>query len=302
MDSQGKITSHLSGVFYRTISLIEEGIIPIYVFDGKPPEQKGEELERRRKVKEEAERKLEKAKEEGSKREMKKYSQMTSRLTSDMAEESQKLLNAMGIPVVQAPSEGEAEAAYLCSINKTWGAASQDYDSLLFGSTRLLRNLTITGKRKLPNKDVYVEVKPELIELQNLLKNLGISREQLIDIAILIGTDYDPEGVKGIGPKTALKLITKYGNIEKAVERGEIPKYILEFNIDKIRQLFLKPQVSDVNLSLDLGDPNVDEITRILVEEHNFSEDRVKNGIDRLIKSKKETKGLSRQTGLDQWF
>ncbi|MCY0883535.1 flap endonuclease-1 [Acidianus infernus] len=302
MDSQGRVTSHLSGIFYRTISLLEEGVIPIYVFDGKPPELKAQELERRRKIKEEAEKKLEKAKEEGETKELKKYSQMATRLTNDMAEESKKLLEAMGIPVVQAPSEGEAEAAYLCSQGYTWAAASQDYDSLLFGANKLIRNLTLTGKRKLPKKDVYVEIKPELIELESLLKKLGITREQLVDIGILIGTDYDPDGIKGIGPVTALRIIRKYGNIEKAVEKGELPKYILDLNINEIRSIFLNPPVVKPESSLDLKEPNEEEIKKILIDEHNFSEDRVTNGIERLIKAGKEAKGASRQSGLDQWF
>lgn len=302
MDSAGRITSHLSGIFYRTISLLEEGVIPVYVFDGKPPEIKSQELERRRKLKEEAEKKYMKAKEEGSIKEQRKYAQMTIKLTNEMAEESKKLLEAMGIPVVQAPSEGEAEAAYLCSSNLTWAAASQDYDSLLFGAKRLIRNLTLTGKRKLPNKDTYVEIKPELIELNILLNKLGITREQLVDIGILIGTDYDPEGVKGIGPKNALRIIKKYGSIEKAVEKGELPKYVLEFDLDKIRSAFLKPEVKTPEESIELGTPDESEIKNILVNEHNFSEDRVKNGIERLVKGIKEAKGSSRQSGLDKWF
>ncbi|ARM75991.1 flap endonuclease-1 [Acidianus manzaensis] len=302
MDSSGRVTSHLSGVFYRTISLLEEGVIPVYVFDGKPPEMKSQELDRRRKIKEEAEKKLQKAKEEGSTRELKKYSQMSTKLTNDMAEESKKLLTAMGIPIVQAPSEGEAEAAYLCSSGYTWASASQDYDSLLFGAKRLVRNLTLTGKRKLPNKDIYVEIKPEIIELNDLLNKYGINREQLVDIGILIGTDYDPEGIKGIGSKTALRIIKKYGTIEKAVEKGEVPKYILDLDLEKIRSLFLKPDVNNPEGSLELTDPNKDEIINILVNEHNFNADRVNNGIERLIKGIKDTKGLSRQTGLDQWF
>lgn len=302
MDSAGRITSHLSGLFYRTISLLEEGIIPVYVFDGKPPEIKSQELERRRKIKEEAEKKYEKAKEEGSVRELKKYAQMSIKLTNDMVEESKKLLQAMGIPVIQAPSEGEAEAAYLCSSNYTWAAASQDYDSLLFGAKRLIRNLTLTGKRKLPNKDVYVEIKPELIELDIFLSKYGITREQLVDIGILVGTDYDPEGVKGIGPKNALRIIKKYGSIEKAVEKGEIPKYILDLELNKIRAIFLNPDVKKPEKDIELGIPNEKDIIELLVNEHNFSEDRVKNGIERLIKGIKEAKGSSRQTGLDQWF
>ncbi|MEW9490663.1 MAG: flap endonuclease-1 [Candidatus Aramenus sulfurataquae] len=302
MDSQGRITSHLSGVFYRTINLVEEGIIPIYVFDGKPPELKAEELERRRQIKEEAERKLERAKEEGKVTEMRKYSQMSTRLTNQMADEGKKLLKAMGIPIVQAPSEGEAESAYLNAQGLTYASASQDYDSLLFGAKTLIRNLTVTGKRKLPNKDVYVEVKPERIDLDQVLKTLGITREQLIDIAILIGTDYDPEGIKGVGPKTAYRLIKKYGKIEKAVEAGEIPKREITFDVEKIRELFLKPEVITPSEPLEMGSPNDEEVIAILVNEHNFNEERVRNGLDRLKRAMREAKGFSRQTGLDQWF
>ncbi|WP_229572507.1 flap endonuclease-1 [Saccharolobus caldissimus] len=302
MDSQGRITSHLSGLFYRTINILEEGIIPIYVFDGKPPEEKRAELERRKKIKEEAEKKLEKAKVEGKVEDMRKYSQAAIKLTNEMVDESKKLLENMGIPVIQAPSEGEAEAAYLNLIGITWASASQDYDSILFGAKRLIRNLTITGKRKLPNKDVYVEITPEIVETDLLLKKLGITREQLIDIAILIGTDYNPGGIKGIGPERALKIIKKYGKIEKAIEYGEIPKRDITFDINEIRNLFLNPQVIKPEKNIDLGEPDENKILEILVKEHNFSEDRVKNGIQRLLKAIREAKGMSRQTGLDQWF
>jgi len=302
MDSQGRITSHLSGLFYRTINILEEGIIPVYVFDGKPPEEKRAELERRKKIKEEAEKKLEKAKVEGKVEDMRKYSQAAIKLTNEMVDESKKLLENMGIPVIQAPSEGEAEAAYLNLIGITWASASQDYDSILFGAKRLIRNLTITGKRKLPNKDVYVEITPEIVETDLLLKKLGITREQLIDIAILIGTDYNPGGIKGIGPERALKIIKKYGKIEKAIEYGEIPKRDIMFDINEIRNLFLNPQVIKPEKNIDLGELDENKILEILVKEHNFSEDRVKNGIQRLLKAIREAKGMSRQTGLDQWF
>ncbi|AAY80148.1 XPG/RAD25 related endonuclease [Sulfolobus acidocaldarius DSM 639] len=302
IDSKGRITSHLNGLFYRTISIIESGIIPIFVFDGKPPEKKSEEIERRKRAKEEAEKKLEKAKLEGEYREIRKYAQAAVRLSNEMVEESKKLLDAMGIPVVQAPGEGEAEAAYINSIDLSWAAASQDYDSLLFGAKRLVRNITISGKRKLPNKDVYVEIKPELIELESLLKKLGINREQLIDIAILIGTDYNPDGVKGIGVKTALRIIKKYNNIENAIEKGEIQLSKINFDIREIRKLFITPEVKKPTERLELAECNEREIIELLVKNHDFNEDRVNNGIERLKKAIKEAKSVEKQTGLDQWF
>ena len=301
MDSKGRVTSHLSGVFYRTISLLEEGITPIYVFDGLPPEEKMAEIERRRKTKEEAAKRLEAAKEVGEAN-LKKYAQATSRLTNEMAEEAKRLLKAMGIPVVQAPSEGEAEAAYINRLGLTWAAVSQDYDSILFGAKRLVRNLTITGRRKLPNKDVYVEIKPEIIETDELLKKLGLTLDQLIDVAILIGTDYNPDGVKGIGVKTAYTIIKKYGDLKKAIERNAVPKEAINFDIDNIRSLFKNPKVVKPDVPLELGKPNDEEIREILVKEHDFNEERVNNAIERLHKAAEEAKGASRQAGLDQWF
>jgi flap endonuclease-1 len=295
------VTSHLSGVFYRTINLIEEGITPVYVFDGTPPEEKAKEIERRRKAKEEAIKRLQQAKEMGESN-LKKYAQATTRLTNEMAEEAKRLLNAMGVPVVQAPSEGEAEAAYLNKLGLTWAAVSQDYDSILFGAKRLVRNLTVTGKRKLPNKDVYVEIKPEIIESDELLRKLGLTLDQLIDVAILIGTDYNPDGVKGIGPKTALNIIKKYGDLKKAIEKGAVPRQEVDFDVDRIRELFKNPKVVKPDSSLELAKPNPDEIVEILVKEHDFNETRVSNAIERLVKASQEAKGASRQTGLDQWF
>ncbi|BCU68274.1 flap endonuclease-1 [Sulfolobales archaeon HS-7] len=296
---RGEITSHLSGVFYRTINLVEEGITPVFVFDGKPPELKKEEIENRRKVKEEAQEKYEMARKEGDIRSMRKYAQATNYLSSKMAGDAKRLLKSMGIPYVQAPAEGEAEAAYLNTKGYSWGAVSQDYDSLLFGASRLIRNLAITGKRKLPNKDVYVEVKVEEIDIDTLLKELGITREQLIDLAILIGTDYNPEGVKGIGPKTALKLIKKHGNIDNAIKSGEVQ---VDFDPRPIRSLFLNPDVKEPEEKMELGEINKEEILKILVNENDFNQERVEGGIERLTKAVSKMKREGKQQGLDKWF
>ncbi|MGC9011728.1 flap endonuclease-1 [Thermogladius sp.] len=298
MDSSGRITSHLSGLFYRTINLVEEGIKPVYVFDGNPPELKAKELERRKALREEAAKKYEEAVKEGDLEAARRYAMMSSKLTSDMVEEAKRLLNVMGIPWVQAPAEGEAQAAFMVRRGDAYASASQDYDSLLFGSPRLVRNLTISGKRKLPRKDAYVEVKPEIIELSKLTEKLGITREQLIDIGILLGTDYNPEGFEGIGPKTALTLIKTYGSIEK------IPKGYLrtreEVDVVKIKNYFLHPPVT-ADYKLEWREPDQKGIVEVLVKDHDFNEDRVRNAVERLSKAYKEfLKG--RQLGLDQWF
>jgi len=215
-DSGGRITSHLSGLLYRTSNLVEMGIKPIYVFDGVPPALKEAEIKRRMKAKEEALVKYEQALKVGKIEVARKYAQATSRLKDYMAEDSKQLLGLMGIPWVQAPSEGEAQAAHLVKRGDADYCASQDYDSLLFGAPRLLRNVTVSGRRKLPRKKVYIEVVPEVVELEQVLKECEITYEQLIDIGILIGTDFNPEGIKGLGPKTALRLIKEHGSLENA--------------------------------------------------------------------------------------
>lgn len=299
MDRLGNVTSHLSGLFYRTVNLVEEGIIPVYVFDGKPPEMKGQEIARRRAIKEEAKEKYEKAKTEGKVQEQRKYAQAVNFLTPKMIEESKTLLKYMGISFLEAPSEGEAQAAYMSARGLVFAAASQDYDSLLFGASRLVRNLTLSGRRKVPNREIYIDIKPELIDLNDLLSSLGITRAQLIDIGILTGTDYNPEGVKGIGPKTALKLIKRYGSIEKAIEASEVT---LDFDFKPIREFFLNPPVIEPDIKLELESTDREAIFKLLVGDHDFSPDRVDGAVTRLQKAKEELKREGRQSSLDQWM
>jgi len=296
MDSKGRVTSHLSGLFYRTINMLENGIRVAYVFDGKPPALKAKEIKKRLEIKEEAEIKYKEALSKGNLEEARKYAQMSARLTKDMVEESKKLLDAMGVPWIQAPSEGEAQAAYMAQKGSVWASGSQDYDSLLFGSPRLIRNLTITGRKKLPKRKEYVTVEPEEITLECVLKKLGITREQLIDIALLIGTDFN-EGVKGVGPKTALRLIKTYGNLEKTL------KYLGVEEIEQFMQakeIFLHPSVTD-NYKLEWREPDPKRIVEILVIEHDFNEQRVKKAIERLVKAWRE-KIRYKQVGLDAFF
>jgi len=298
-DSQGRVTSHLSGLFYRTINLVEEGLRPVYVFDGKPPEMKRKEIEERISRKKEAAEKYAKAKERGSLEEAKKYAQATSELTGDMVTEAKRLLDYMGIPWVQAPADGEAQAAFLAQRGDAWAAGSQDYDSLLFGAPRLVRNLAITGKRKLPNKDEYVEVRPEIIDLNIMLKSLGITREQLIVIGILVGTDFDPDGVKGYGPKTALNFVKSVKDPQKALDSV---KSLLPQDVDpyKIYEYFLKPPVN-MSYRIDFREPDLNKIEELLVKEHDFSEDRVTKAAERLVKAFRES-SKGKQSRLDMWF
>jgi len=295
-DHTGRITSHLSGLFYRTCNLLELGIKPIYVFDGVAPALKEVEIKRRAKIKDEALKKYEKAASEGRVEEARMYAQMTSVLKDYMSDDSKRLSRLMGVPWVQAPSEGEAQAAYLVRKGDADYCASQDYDSLLFGTPKLLRNVTISGRRKLPRRNVYVEVIPEVIELERVLKETEITHQQLIDIGILVGTDFNPEGVKGIGPKTALKLIKNYGSLEGALP--ELKEAAFPVEPRQIREIFLHPKVTD-SYKIVWREPEVEGVAGFLCDERDFTKERVLKALERAII---ELKKASTKTTLERWF
>jgi flap endonuclease-1 len=278
MDRQGRITSHLSGLLYRTTNLAERRIHLVYVFDGTPPALKETEIKRRRAIKVEAAVKYETAIARGEVEEAKRYAQATASLKDLMVEDAHRLLEYLGVPYVQAPSEGEAQAAYMAARGDVWAAASQDYDSLLFGATRLVRNLAISGKRKLPMREAYVQVDPEIMELASALESLGLTREQLIDLGVLIGTDFNPDGFRGIGPKTALKLIRENGSIEGIAEKN--PDFNSPPNLNRIRQIFLKPEVTS-HYTLEWREPQTEALVKFLCGERDFNEERVRTAVER---------------------
>ena len=295
-DSSGKVTSHLSGLLYRTSNLVERGIKPIYVFDGVPPVLKAAEIERRKQVKAEATIRYEKAIVEGKTSEARMYAQATTSMKDYMEEDSKRLLKLMGLPWVQAPSEGEAQAAHMTKHGDADYCGSQDYDSLLFGATTLIRNITISGKRKLPSKNIYIDIVPEVMTLEKVLKECEITYGQLIDMGILIGTDFNPDGIKGLGPKTALKLIKQYGTIENALQHIKNASFPAE--PQKIREIFLHPKVTD-NYKLEWKEANIEGIIDFLVREKDFSEDRVRKALERMQEGSKKAK---RKTTLEKWF
>ena len=279
-DHSGRVTSHLSGILYRTANLSEKGIKATFVFDGKPPELKQQEILKRREIKQVAKVRYERAIQEGRIEEARTFAQATSQVKDTMVTDVKKLLDALGISWLQAPSEGEAQAAYMAARGDVWGVASQDHDSLLFGAPRMIKNLAITGRRKLPRRDTYVEVEPKLIELLNVLKDMSLTREQLVDVGILIGTDFNPDGIRGIGSKTALKLIQQNGNIEKTVETH--PDIKPSFDVDQIRRIFLHPSVTS-DYSLKWSKPDEEKTVDFLCEERDFSEDRVRKAVSKMM-------------------
>ena len=295
-DSGGRVTSHLSGLLYRTSNLVEMGIKPIYVFDGKPPSLKEVEIQRRAKIKQDAQVRYERAIKEGKIEEARTYAQATSKLKDYMTEDSKKLLNLMGIPWIQAPSEGEAQAAHLAKRGDADYCASQDYDSLLFGAPKLVRNVTISGKRRLPSKNVVINVVPEIVELERVLKGCGISYEQLVDVGILIGTDFNPGGIEGLGPKTALKLVKEYGTLENALPHIKNAEFPAEPR--RIREIFLNPPITN-NYRVEWKEPDLEGIVNFICRERDFSEDRVRKSVERMQKGLTQAKGKST---LDKWF
>ncbi|MDT7859799.1 MAG: flap endonuclease-1 [Candidatus Calditenuis sp.] len=294
MDSRGRVTSHLSGLFFRTLNLLEENVKVVYVFDGQPPELKKETIRKRVEAKKVAAEKYEQAVKAGDIEAARKYASQTASLEEYMLQSAKELLEAMGVPYVMAPSEGEAQAAYMAMKGYVWASASQDYDSILFGSPRLVRNLSVVGRRKLPGRKEYVEVSPELIRAEKLFASLNLTREQLIDMAILIGTDYF-EGVKGVGPKRALQLIREFGTAEKALKALNVEPKV---DIEEVRKLFLNPQVTD-DFKLEWRPVDPERVKRVLCDEHDFSEERVEKAMRELLERQRKTAG---ETRLDQWF
>jgi flap endonuclease-1 len=297
MDAHGHVTSHLSGILYRNSNLMEAGVRIAYCFDGRPHEFKRQTLEARHEVRVQAKEKFEKAVEAGDHVAARRWGQQSVVATTNVIADAKRLLGLMGIPVIQAPMEGEAQAAHMAIKGSVWASCSQDFDCLLLGAPRLVRNLSISGRRKLPKKNVYIKVEPEMYEYQKFLTDVGLTREQLVDVGILTGTDYNPEGVRGVGPKTAIKLIKKHGNLEAALP--ELKNAEFPHPIEEIRELFLKPTVTD-DYKLDWGKPDTAGILSYLCGEHNFNREKVLAAIEKMDKGfKSTTHGAAR---LDKWF
>ena len=294
-DSKGRTTSHLTGLLHRTASLIEAGIEPVFVFDGKPHPLKQATLDGRKERRERAGQEWKDAVERGDMKTAHTKAQQTSRMTDEVKESAKELIRYMGLPIVDAPSDGEQEAAYICRRKDVWATASQDFDSLLFGTPVLLRNLTMTGRRKVPGKDIYREIKTEVIDSEEFLRNLGISREQLVDMCILMGTDFNT-GIKGIGPKKALKLVRDNGDLESVLRKiGEdIPDY------QEIRGIFLDYEGSD-DYSVEHGPLDRQAVVDMLTS-YDFSADRVNSALDRIESARKEEERKRKQKALDAWF
>ncbi len=297
MDSKGNVTSHLVGLFSRTTNLIQKNLKLVFVFDGKPPKLKQKTAEKRKEIKLEAEKKYQEAVKKKDIEDMKKYAARTSRLTDEIILESKKLIEGLGLPVIQAPSEGEAQASYIVKKGKAFATVSQDYDSLIHGSTKLVRNLSVTGRRKKAATLSYEAIKPEIIDLAENLNNLGVDQNQLIALSMLIGTDYNPGGIKGVGPKNALKLVkkhkTNFDNLFAEVKWNDF----FDFEWEEVYHLIKKIPVTD-DYEIKWSGVDTEKIKKLLIDEHDFSEERVESTLDKLNKKSSERK----QKGLSEFF
>lgn len=285
MDREGRVTSHLSGLFFRTVNFIEKGIRPVFIFDGTPPDFKTATIEQRREARRAAGEKWQEALEAGDIEEAYKQARSSSRVDEAVIGSAKSLLGLMGIPVVDAPSEGEAQAAFMAARGDVSYPVSQDYDSLLFGAPSLVRNLTVSGRRKFRNRTLTV--RPERIVLNEVLDGLGISRQQLVEIGILIGTDFN-EGIRGVGARTALKLV------QQDAFAATVEEKMAGFDPGPIREFFLNPPVTD-SYALEWRPPDTEGILELLCEGYDFSPERVSGSLEKIA-------GKSGQKTLDQWF
>ncbi|NXA13687.1 FEN1 endonuclease, partial [Sapayoa aenigma] len=287
----GEATSHLVGMFYRTVRMVENGIKPVYVFDGKPPTLKSGELAKRTERRAEAEKQLREAREAGEEEGVEKYSKRLVKVTPQHAQECKRLLALMGIPYVEAPGEAEASCAALAKAGKVYAAATEDMDCLTFGSPVLMRHLTASEAKKLPIQEFH---------LGRILQDMQLTLEQFVDLCILLGCDYCGS-IRGIGPKRAVELIREHKSIDGILRRLDTGKYPLPENWlhREAQKLFLEPEVVDPEaVELRWGEPDEERLVEFLCGEKQFSEERIRNGVRRLSKSRQG----STQGRLDDFF
>ncbi|KAF9169188.1 Elongation of fatty acids protein 2 [Mortierella sp. AD011] len=290
-NEQGETTSHLMGMFYRTLRMVDNGIKPVYVFDGKPPTLKSGELAKRTQKRKEATASKEEAEEIGDQEAIDKFNRRTVKVTPEHNAECKKLLKLLGIPYVEAPCEAEAQCAALAKAGKVYAAGSEDMDTLTFGSPILLRHLTFSEAKKMPISE---------ISLKKTLDGLDFTMEQFVDLCILLGCDYC-DSIKNIGPTRAIALIKEHKNIETVLENLDTKRYPVpeHWPYKDARELFLKPVVADpATIDIKWESPDVEGLVEFLVRDKGFSEERVRKGCERLEKNLK----TATQGRLDGFF
>jgi flap endonuclease-1 len=279
------------GTFYRTIRLLENGIKPVYVFDGKPPDLKSGELKKRAERREETQKALQKAAEAGDQAEMDKMSRRLVKVTKEHNDEAKALLKLMGVPYVEAASEAEAQCSAMVKAGKVFGVATEDMDALTFGANILLRHMTFSEARKMPVQEIHYE---------KVLKGLELEPNEFIDLCILMGCDYC-DTIRGVGPKRAFELIKSHKSIEEIIKNIDKKKFDIpeNWNYERARELFKEPEITDVNsMELKWIAPDEDGLVKYLCGDKQFNEDRVRAGAQKIQKSLK----TATQGRLDSFF
>ena len=226
----------------------------------------------------------------------------STRINKEIVQSAKELLDYMGIAHIQAPSEGEAQAARLTKEGLVYASATQDYDIFLFGADVAIRNLTISGRRKLPRKNVFVDINPERVELRRLLAKLGLTQKQLVWLGMLMGTDFN-EGIEGVGPKTALKIVRERKSLKEIIGYvNEKYKGGFEVELEEVEGIFLKPETqemsrSDINSMLRNAKADKEKIIRFMCDTHDFSQERVDKFADMLV----GYKSAAGQKGIGAW-
>jgi len=293
-DQSEHVTSHLIGLLSWTSRLITEySMSLIFVFDGPPNPMKQKTMEARRRARQKAEVEYSEAATRGDYSRAWSKAVMTGRVTGEVLSDAKRMLTLMGVPWLEAIDDAEAQASYMAAKGAVWAVGSKDYDSLLYGTPILARYLSIAGQEFLPSQRRMRRLVPELVKLSENLEELGITREQLVDLAILVGTDFS-EGVRGIGPKRALSIVRRYGSLEHLPDetRRQLPA-----DLDDIRNLFLHPNVLEAYSLEAPPPPNPEGLVTFLVRERAFSQDRVTRVAERLVYVYKH-----RESGLAKWL
>jgi flap endonuclease-1 len=274
--AEGEEVANLVGVVQGLPKFFEHDVTPVFVFDGGVTDLKSDEVERRREQREKAEERRKEAEAAGDSVEAARLEARTQRLTDTIHETTRGLLDRLDVPYIEAPAEGEAQCAHMAARGDVDYAGSEDYDTMTFGAPLTLRQLTSKGD-------------PELMDLQKTLEKHDITYEQLVDVALLMGTDFN-EGVSGYGPKTAVTAVKEHGDIWGVMEADDV--YVE--NADRIRELFFDPPVTDeYEIDLDV-DPDIDAAERYVTEEWGVDAEEVARGFERIEESLV-------QTGLDEW-
>lgn len=292
MNSEGQVTSHIAGLLYRTSNLVEAGIKPIFVFDGPPSELKRKTLDKRHAIRTQAKKEMEDAIEAGDLEKARSMGARSVSLNKEMIVEAQEALEYLGFPVIQAKQEGEAQAGQLVNQKLAYAVCTQDYDSLLFGTPITIRNMAITGKRKLPYRNAYVNVEPEKMELEKVLHELKITRKQLVWIGMLIGTDFN-EKIPLVGPKKAMKAVVDKKNFKDVLKEL---KAEVDYDPEEVEELFMHPVVNEIH-SLPKSQMDREKALAYYCDRHGFDQTRVTNALNKIEKKPEDNK----QSTLGKW-